>query len=115
MDLVVYAVPFFIVAMLAELASMALEQPLPRPAGSSTGLFDVDAWLQAHNLQAKRSRWNGGWRWKLDDCPFSDAHSDGAYVVQLANGAISAGSRCPGDVARRLTGTLRVSSSRIAW
>jgi hypothetical protein len=75
-------------AALAELAPRELvEEPIP----SNTSHFDVDNWLQAHGLQAKRSPWNGGWRWKLDDCPFSDAHSDGAYVVQLTNGAISAG------------------------
>ena len=76
---------------LAALAELAPRELVEEPVPSNTSHFDVDNWLQAHGLQAKRSPWNGGWRWKLDDCPFSHAHSDGAYVVQLTNGAISAG------------------------
>ena len=76
---------------LAALAELATRELVEEPVAGSTSHFDVDSWLQAHGVQAKRSPWNGGWRWKLDDCPFSDAHSDGAYVVQLANGSISAG------------------------
>lgn len=75
---------------LQQLAAMAPAQPLPEePKASST--FDIDAWLQRHGLNAYKSAWKGGWRWKLERCPFSDAHADGAYVVQFANGAISAG------------------------
>lgn len=53
--------------------------------------FDIDAWLERHGLTATKSAWKDGWRWRLSSCPFSDAHTDGAFIVQFASGAISAG------------------------
>lgn len=59
--------------------------------GKTYGDFNLDTWLQQHNITGSKAPWNGGSRWKLDACPFNDAHTDGAFVVQLSNGAISAG------------------------
>jgi hypothetical protein len=75
---------------LQQLAVMAPAQPLSEEPKASSA-FDIDAWLQRHGLNAYKSAWKGGWRWKLERCPFSNAHNDGAYIVQFANGAISAG------------------------
>lgn len=76
--------------LLQQLATLAPAQSIaeePRMIAA----FDIDAWLERHGLNATKCAWKGGWRWKLERCPFSDAHIDGAYVVQFANGAISAG------------------------
>jgi len=76
---------------LQRLAALAPDKPLSVENTQSHSHFDVDGWLAQHNVKAHKSVWRNGWRWRLADCPFNDAHRDGAYVVQLANGAISAG------------------------
>ncbi len=55
------------------------------------GQFDLEAWLATNGLTGAKTDWNGGKRWRLDNCPFSTEHTDGAFLVQLANGAIGAG------------------------
>ena len=68
---------------------------MPGPAKSNgryTGeSFDLESWLAKNNVTGKKAPWNSGTRWRLDQCPFSTAHDDGAFVVQFANGAIAAG------------------------
>lgn len=72
------------------LAQLAPATP-PLQASTTHRHFDVDAWLARHGLTATKGAWKDGWRWRLSSCPFSDAHTDGAYIVQFASGAISAG------------------------
>ncbi|PWR72566.1 hypothetical protein [Methanospirillum lacunae] len=55
-----------------------------------TGI-DLASWLSTHNLSYTEKPYNGGRLFVLADCPFSSAHSDGAYAIQFANGAIFAG------------------------
>jgi hypothetical protein len=77
------------------LEALADEAPELLQAGArrdARGAFDVDAFLERHHLPAVASPWqSGGRRWRLLQCPFSDAHTDGAYVVQFASGAVAAG------------------------
>ncbi len=53
--------------------------------------IDLAAWLTKHNLTYTEKPYNDGRLFVFDDCPFSSAHSDGAYAIQFANGAIFAG------------------------
>ncbi len=87
------------------LDALATEAPATRPAsnkagkkenskgGKSKGKFDLVAWLATHIPDAGEPKpWkDGGLIWSLPTCPFSTAHTDGAYVAQLPSGAISAG------------------------
>ena len=76
---------------LAAMAPGTLGPDAPGHRAYSEQAFDLERWLSDHNIAGRKSAWNGGTRWKLDKCPFSETHSDGAFVVQLANGAIAAG------------------------
>ncbi len=40
---------------------------------------------------AAEKPWQGGTLYTLAQCPFSDAHADGAYAIQFPNGAVHAG------------------------
>src|SRR5215212_5074618 len=54
---------------------------------------DLEEWIDRHDVPVRREGpWGrGGYRWVLEACPWN-AHTDNsAYIVQLANGAISAG------------------------
>lgn len=61
--------------------------------------IDVPAWIVKHDLGVVKEGpyREGGYRWVLERCPFSENHTDksdtgGAVVIQRANGAI--GFRC---------------------
>ena len=80
---------------LPQLEALAAEAPRPAetaPRVRSKGQpFDVDAFLARAGIVATKSPWKDGTRWVLGRCPMSDAHTDGAYIVQFASGAIDAG------------------------
>lgn len=65
------------------------------PALSGAGMkkgFDLGEWLSSNGILVKSEKpWQGGTLFVLDDCPFSSAHSDGAFAVQFGNGAVFAG------------------------
>jgi hypothetical protein len=53
---------------------------------------DLRAWLDEHGIAvASEKPWQGGTLYTLERCPFSDAHTDGAYAIRFANGAVHAG------------------------
>lgn len=90
-----------------QLSQLAASAPTPMQAEAPSVHFalDIDGWLERHGIKASKSTWKDGWRWKLNECPFTTAHRDGAYIVQLANGAISAGchhNSCKGKTWRDL-------------
>ncbi len=64
-----------------------------KKAGASVAAFDLDDWMTTHLPDAAPPKpWKDGGRiWELASCPFSQAHTDGAFVAQLPSGAISAG------------------------
>lgn len=71
---------------------VGIGQPLP-PSG-----FDIQDWIQQHGLSTRGpSAWTDsegkqGRRWVFDVCPWNAEHTDrSAYIVQMANGSISAG------------------------
>ncbi len=70
---------------------------IPRSApeaeqGRRRGSFDLGRWLSRHGIAAKTERpWQGGTLYPLAECPFSAAHTDGAFAIQFANGAVFAG------------------------
>lgn len=89
---------------LQQLADTAPDE-LVEDMGTSSRKFDVDAWLEKYSIKAVKNPWKSGWCWRLNHCPFSDAHSDGAYIIQFPNGAISAGchhNSCKGKTWREL-------------
>ncbi len=54
--------------------------------------FDLRRWLDEHGIGvASEKAWQGGTLYTLAQCPFSDAHKDGAYAVRFATGAVHAG------------------------
>ncbi len=81
------------IEQLQALASLAPDPSAKKQVSTKGkgGTFDLEAWMEKHSIAGHKKEWNGGYRWKLDACPFSTAHTDGAFIVQLANGAIAAG------------------------
>ncbi len=54
--------------------------------------FDLDAWLREHGIRVSAVKsWKGGRLFTLEECPFTTAHKDGAFVIQFENGAVHAG------------------------
>ena len=77
----------------------ALADSLPEPESSQNprrkdqpAKIDLGAWLAAHGREIAHEKvWQGGMLYNLAQCPFSDAHTDGAFAIQFNNGAIFAG------------------------
>ncbi|WP_425515767.1 hypothetical protein [Methanofollis formosanus] len=74
----------------------AIATPLPvdapAPPKGKKAPVDLGAWLSAHGIGVRSTRpWQGGTLYVLEDCPFSDAHRDGAFAIQFPSGAIYAG------------------------
>lgn len=74
---------------LADLAPDAAKPQNNKQA--SAGTFNLETWMESNSITGTKAPWNGGQRWRLDKCYFSEAHTDGAFIVQHANGAIAAG------------------------
>ncbi len=77
------------------LEAMTLMNPSP-PRGSSArgrGGFDVDQWLQDHDIEVLRvGKWNDkDRRWVLQECPWNGHTDSSCYIVQFENGAVAAG------------------------
>ena len=53
--------------------------------------IDLGSWLDQYGLSYTAKPYQGGTLFMLDACPFSDAHTDGAFAIQFPNGAIFAG------------------------
>ncbi len=75
---------------------------LPADAGLPTGspvetkgyksVLKLPDWLALHNISVKYEKpYQNGRIYLLESCPFSSAHTDGAYAIQFASGAIHAG------------------------
>ncbi len=74
--------------LLRALASPAPGAPDTAPAGG----VDLRAWLEGHGIAVASERpWQGGTLYDLAQCPFSDAHRDGAYVIRFGDGGVHAG------------------------
>ena len=87
---------------LRELAKHAPQTPPMQKdsSGRSTGTFNLESWISEHiDARPKVAYKNGGVKWKLNKCYFSNDHTDGAYIIQNADGKIAAGcshDRCDG-------------------
>nr|WP_319538170.1 hypothetical protein [uncultured Methanospirillum sp.] len=53
--------------------------------------FDLGSWLKTHGLSATAKPYKDGILYSFEQCPFSHAHSDGAFAIQFPNGAVFAG------------------------
>ena len=90
---------------LRELAAIAPQEE-PRPAGYQNGsgpALQLEDWMARFGLTGSISPWvtraGTGTRAKLDKCPFSTDHTDGAWMAQMPSGAMAAGchhARCQG-------------------
>lgn len=70
------------------------QQPSSPPSfRPSNSRFDLERWIAEHNLAVDGPRdWQGGRRWIFRVCPWNPEHTNGsAYIVQRADGPISAG------------------------
>jgi len=78
-----------ILPRLANLLPKEETKPAPKKGEKKT---DLSRWLSEHGITVRSERpWQGGTLYVLDECPFSSAHSDGAFAIQFDNGAIYAG------------------------
>ena len=81
-----------------QLAGLADQAPTSDGTAESHSGHLVDQVLTALGISSHPEPWQqGSTRWRLDRCPFSEDHVDGAFVVQLPNGSLAAGchhSRC---------------------
>ena len=80
------------------------EQPEPGFRDRRRGeQIDLGTWLTGNGISYTEKSFAGGRLFVLDDCPFSSAHTDGAYAIQFQSGAIFAGchhSSCGGGSQR---------------
>ncbi len=83
-----------------QLAALAITDPAtaaPAPSAKGTArgpgeTLDLAGWLREHGLGfTDRRPYQGGDLYRLDACPFSSAHTDGAFAIQFASGAVYAG------------------------
>ncbi|MEN6341750.1 MAG: hypothetical protein ABFC89_04235 [Methanospirillum sp.] len=80
-----------------QLRALAAFPPAPperlfAAAAVPAGRFDLRAWLAEHGIAvASEKPWQGGTLYALADCPFSEAHADGAYAIRFPNGAVHVG------------------------
>jgi len=101
----IISVPCSVTVVTAEqLQELAAQFPIEAsallPTGTGTqrtagkeNVVNLGTWLKGHGIEVRSSKpyGNGGTLFTLDQCPFSSAHKDGAYAIQLKNGAIHAG------------------------
>lgn len=78
---------------LETLAALVPTTPSPTVGTPSSGQFNLERWIQEHQLSVVATgEWNGGRKWILRPCPWDPDHTDrAAYIVQFQNGAIAAG------------------------
>ena len=87
------------IPLLKELAAKGAGQKPPEKRSPKTTIYDdsqapldLDAWLREHGIRVSaRKSWKGGRLFTLEECPFTTAHQDGAFLIQFENGAIHAG------------------------
>ncbi len=53
--------------------------------------IDLASWLTEYGLSYTAKPYQDGTIFVLDACPFSEAHTDGAFAIQFSNGALFAG------------------------
>ncbi len=76
-----------VAAMISEPQSLTQVNP-----GDIGKTLDVVAWLERHGLALEsQSPWKGAQKFILAQCPLNPEHARSAYIVQFANGALSAG------------------------
>ncbi|WFN33867.1 hypothetical protein L1S32_08425 [Methanogenium sp. S4BF] len=77
---------------LRRLAGLLPTAPPAEDRGRRRGSFDLRWWLEYHGIPvAAEKPWHGGTLFSLAQCPFSSAHTDGAFAIQFPNGAVFAG------------------------
>ena len=78
--------------ILQRLANAIPRSPPAEDKGRRRGSFDLKRWLDKYHIAVKNEQlWQGGTLFSLTECPFSTAHTDGAFAIQFSNGAIFAG------------------------
>jgi hypothetical protein len=80
------------------LESLASDSPIEQPAkhehNSHAGgmAFDIDAFIDHNGFAlAGPDAYQGGRKWTFNHSPMCDHHGDGPFLIQFANGALSAG------------------------
>ncbi|ACL16713.1 hypothetical protein [Methanosphaerula palustris] len=85
-----------------QLAALAITDPgvvnaaAPAPSNRGTGrklgeTLNLAGWFHDHGLGfSDRRPYQGGDLYRLDACPFSSAHTDGAFAIQFGSGAVYA-------------------------
>ena len=59
--------------------------------GKANGSVDIERWLEEHNLKVSKIKtWNDGTLYELEECPWNPEHKRTTYIIQFANGGISA-------------------------
>ena len=81
--------------LLEHLASFVPEEPRPTKKQYKSGprAFNIDEWITKHALDVQGPiPWQGGRKWIFPVCPWNSAHTNrSAFILELSNGALSAG------------------------
>jgi len=80
--------------VLERLAGALPKVPVASDAGNQSAGHKIvlRQWLSDHSIGVNAEKpYEGGTLYQLDECPFSDAHKDGAYAIQFPNGACYTG------------------------
>ena len=91
------------VSLLTRLSGLFPSDGVVHPPDNTRHPIDLKAWLTRYLPGFREKPYGGGTLYLLDSCPFSPAHTDGAYAIQFANGGIFAGchhTSCGGGVQR---------------
>ncbi|PWR70211.1 hypothetical protein ACKUB1_00920 [Methanospirillum stamsii] len=89
--------------LLNRLATLYPDEPKETKKQNSRSPEDLGAWLSGHGIGFSKKPYHDGTLYIFDQCPFSEAHQDGAYAIQFGSGAIFAGCHhdsCGGGVQR---------------
>ncbi|HNL87195.1 MAG TPA: hypothetical protein PKH71_08585, partial [Methanoregulaceae archaeon] len=87
------------IPLMNKLAAQGNDQKPPEGRSPKTKIYEdsqaplnLDAWLREHGIRVSAVKsWKGGRLFPLEECPFTTAHKDGAFVIQFENGAVHAG------------------------
>jgi|GEM_PF-1927240 len=108
----------------AQLEALAAQIPAEltsdRGTRNGSGRINLLAFLDAAGIEHDDARpFSGGHLWRLWRCPFSDAHRDGAFAMQFANGTVVVRchhNSCQGkgwaDLRRRFPDALRAAVAK---
>jgi len=79
------------VVSVAQLQQIARIKPVEEEQVATHGSFNLDGWIDRHDIAlSDKKTFDKGIVWSFAQCPFSEAHADGAKLVKYSSGAVAA-------------------------